>query len=490
MVLVSDTSGTIQYVNKAFSKVTGYSLSEAVGKNVRVLRSDDSAQNSFEEMWLTLAQGKIWKGSFANQKKDGSLFKVEASISPVKSPEGSVKHYVAVYRDISKHVLIEQQLRQAHKMEAIGTLAGGIAHDFNNLLGIILGYTELVLDKTPEDDQKYRDLQDVFQAGKRAKDLVAQLLTFSRQSEGKTKPIKILPIIKESIKFMRATLPSTIEIKFNIMEPDLIIPGDPTQLHQIIMNLCTNAAFAMEEDGGVMDIILNRATINREKGTESGLPYGHYAVLTVKDTGTGIPSDVRNRLFDPFFTTKEVGKGTGLGLAVVHGIVSDAKGIVQVESEPGKGATFQVYWPLIVDDENLDENVEPINKPMKNYRVLFIDDEISIARLGKIQLDKLGYEVESFTDPRQAWELFQNNPERFDVVISDQTMPGITGTELFRKIGELAPDLPQILCSGRKSAISQEQIKKLNIQAILRKPILMKDLAQALYKIFQEADDD
>jgi PAS domain S-box-containing protein len=485
MVLVSNTSGVIQYINRAFSLVTGYMPEEMVGKNVRMLRSDKSSEKNFEDMWYNLAQGQSWKGHFINEKKDGSLFQVEASISPIKSPEGSMKSYVAVYRDITKQLAMEQQLRQAQKMESIGTLAGGISHDFNNLLGIILGYTELVLDQIPQEDQRHKDLQDVFLAGKRARDLVAQLLTFSRRTEGETKAIKISPILKESIKFMRATLPSTIEINTHILDSDVTISVDPTQLHQVIMNLCTNAAFAMDEDGGVMDITLERADIRPEEISEIGLmPVSSYAVLTIKDSGTGISADIQSRLFDPFFTTKEVGKGTGLGLAVVHGIVSSAKGFIKVESAPGKGAAFRVYWPMVKEDIDHKGAVAVIAKPVKSHRVLFVDDEISIARLGETQLDKLGYRVESFTDSKKAWERFQESPEQFEVVISDQTMPGMTGIELFKRIQTLNANIPKILCSGKKSAIPEEQIKELDIRAYLRKPFLIEDLAQALHDIF------
>ncbi len=488
MILVSDTSGIIQYINKAFSTVTGYGSDEVVGKNVSMLRADETAENDFQGMWNNLISGLTWKGNFVNRKKNGDLYHVEASISPIRSQDGELKSYVAVYRDITNQLALESQLRQAQKMEAIGTLAGGISHDFNNLLGIILGYTELVMDQTPEDDPRYHDLQDVFLAGKRARDLVAQLLTFSRQTEGEVSPIKVAPILKESVKFMRASLPSTIAIQADIYDSDLMILGCPTQLHQVIMNLCTNGAAAMEDGGGVLELGLDRLDVNTEE--KAAVVNGPHAVFTVRDSGSGFDNDVQNRLFDPFFTTKEVGKGTGLGLAVVHGIVTNAKGFIEVESQPGMGSTFRVYWPLAADVEESKEAAPAIADPEGSYRVMYVDDEVGIARLGVLRLDKLGYKVEMFTDANRAWKRLQEAGAQFDVVVSDQTMPGMTGIELFRKIATLGVAIPKILCSGTKTDISTEEQKRLDIRSILQKPFLADDLAWALYAVFHDEADD
>ncbi|MBF0190973.1 MAG: PAS domain S-box protein [Magnetococcales bacterium] len=485
MVLVADTGGVIQYVNQAFCRVTGYTADEVISRNITILDAGEFKQEIADEIERTLAVGQTWKGHFLNRKKDGSLFDVESSISPVKSPDGSVRNYVAVYRDITRQLRMERQLRQAQKMKAIGTLAGGIAHDFNNLLGIILGYTELVMGKIPASDQKYQDLQDVFLAGKRAKDLVAQLLTFSRMSEGERQSIRVSPVLKETLQFMRASVPTTIAIHTHISQPEVMILGDPTQLHQVIMNLCTNAAFAMEEKGGVMGVTLTTVVLTEEEASTLDVAPGPYAVLIVEDTGVGIEPDIRDRLFDPFFSTREIGKGTGLGLSVVHGIVTEAKGTVQVQSVPGRGSTFQVYWPLVVSEsEIVPEGSASVFRPDRPFRVLFVDDETSIARLGKMQLEQLGYQVECCSDPGLAWKRFQRDPDQYDVIISDQTMPGMTGIELLTRIHTLHAGLPGILCSGKKDPVSPEQMRTLGIRAVLRKPVLKEELGRVLHDVF------
>ncbi|MBF0273378.1 MAG: PAS domain S-box protein [Magnetococcales bacterium] len=488
MVLVADTGGVIQYVNQAFCRVTGYAATEVIDQNITILDAGEFKQEIAGEMWRCLAMGKTWKGHFLNRKKDGSFFDVESSISPVKSPDGSVRNYVAVHRDITRQLRMERQLRQAQKMKAIGTLAGGIAHDFNNLLGIILGYTELVLDKIPATDQNHQDLQDVFLAGKRAKDLVAQLLTFSRMSEGERKTIQVVPILKETIQFMRASVPTTIAIHTHILEPDVVISGDPTQLHQVIMNLCTNASFAMEEKGGSLDITLNTVTLTPDEAGTLDVAPGLYALLAVQDTGVGIDPEIRDRLFDPFFSTREIGKGTGLGLSVVHGIVTDAKGAIQVFSEIGRGSTFQVFWPLAVERETASETSTTVHRTLEAYRVLFVDDETSIARLGKMQLEQLGYQVECCSDPGLAWKRLQLDSDQYDVIITDQTMPGMTGIELLSRIATLNAGLPSVLCSGKKDPVSPEQMRTLGIRAVLRKPVLKEELGRILYDIFNNRE--
>ncbi|MBF0400309.1 MAG: PAS domain S-box protein [Magnetococcales bacterium] len=481
-ICVMEIDGRVREANATFAAMLGYSQEELEGLFIW----DWDVLWSKEEILLGIANltSDGINITTRHRRKDGSEYDAEVSTCRVEW-QGTALIWSSV-RDITPQLRQEAQLRQALKMEAIGTLAGGIAHDFNNLLGIILGYTELVLEKIPADDQRHQDLQDVFQAGKRAKELVAQLLTFSRMTEGKQKLIQVSPILKETIRFMRASLPTTIEINTHILDPEVTVQGDPTQLHQVVMNLCTNAGLAMEEKGGVMDVSLASVELSPEQAAGLSVTPGQYALLTVQDTGVGIPPDLRERMFDPFFTTRNVGRGTGLGLSVVHGIVADAKGAIQVTSEVNQGTAFQVYWPQAVVRAFPLETAETPLQPEKMCRVLFVDDEISIARLGKMQLETLGCQVEVFTNPHQAWKHFQENPVGFDLILSDQTMPGMTGTELLTRIRRMDATLPLVLCSGKKDPLLPQQLRALNIQVVLRKPILKDDLGRILHNLFHD----
>jgi PAS domain S-box-containing protein len=486
MILVSDSTGTVQYVNRAFSMVTGYTPAEAVGRSSEeLLRSDETPQATINGMWQTLALGQTWYGRFVNRKKDGTLFHVEANISPVWGPEGSIRHYVAVYRDVTRQEQVERQLRQAQKMDAIGTLSGGIAHDFNNILSVILGYTELVMRRMPTDHPSRQDLQSVFQAGIRARDLVKQLLTFSRRTDGVPKPTQVAPIVREALRFMRSTVPATVTIRSEVPDLDVYVMGDATRIHQVLMNLCTNAALAMEgQSDGVLTVSLSRQALTHSVASGMGIAEGDYVVIAVEDTGTGMPMEVQQQIFDPFFTTRGVGKGTGLGLAVVHGIVTEAKGYIHVESTLGVGSRLTVFWPLVAmgdADATVAMDVPMAPRP---FHILFIDDEVAIARLAGQQLLELGYRVTVFTDPHAAWKAFIAAPQDFDAVLSDQTMPGMTGTELFERMRSLRPDIPVVLCSGRQAVGSLDEVRAMGLRATLQKPLLVEDLARTLFDVF------
>lgn len=329
---------------------------------------------------------------------------------------------------------LENRLRQAQKMESIGTLAGGIAHDFNNILGAILGYTELSLLDNHEDSNTKNNLKEIKKAGNRAKDLVAQILTFSRSSEARKLPIRISPVIKEALKLLRSTLPSTIEIATDLNASNALVSGDPSQIHQLTMNLCTNAAQAMGSEHGKLTILLNEKNI--QHSNEEGYPHlkpGNYAELTVTDTGQGMTHEDKERIFEPFFTTKEVGEGTGLGLAVVHGIVKNMHGDVSVESTHGVGSVFHVFLPLVVDvPQEMENNVLNTPIPVGKEKILLVDDEEELVKLGDQLLSTLGYQVRTVTNSQEALDIFTHN-QNFDLVITDQTMPGLTGMELAKK---------------------------------------------------------
>ena len=378
---------------------------------------------------------------------------------------------------------LENRLRQAQKMEAIGTLAGGIAHDFNNILGAILGYTELSLLDSPESSNTTSNLMQIKKAGNRAKDLVAQILTFSRSSEARKLPMRISPVIKETLKLLRSTLPSTIEIATALNANDALVSGDPSQVHQLIMNLSTNAAQAMGSEHGKLTISLNEKNI--QHSNETGYPHlkpGKYVELIVADTGQGITHEDKERIFEPFFTTKEVGEGTGLGLAVVHGIVENMHGNVSVESTQGVGSVFHVLLPLVTDvPQEMENNAVNTPIPVGNEKILLVDDEEELVQLGGQLLSNLGYRVHTVTDSQEALDIFTHN-QNFDLVITDQTMPGLTGIELAKKILEMRPNIPIILCTGYSKEITDEKIREIGIRSVLMKPISIGDVSRIIRK--------
>ncbi len=378
-----------------------------------------------------------------------------------------------------------EQLHQAQKMEAVGTLAGGIAHDFNNILAAILGYAELANFDIAEDSRTKYNLQQSIKATHRARDLVQQILAFSRQARQERKPLDIKPLIKEGLKFLRASLPATIEIRQNMEEDPGTIEADPTQVYQVLMNLCTNAAHAMDEKGGVLEVSLGKADMDGEaSAAPAGMEPGPYLRLRVSDTGHGMPPEILKRIFDPYFTTKEVGKGTGLGLAVVHGIVKSYGGGITVSSEMGKGSTFDIYFPRVqaMGRASEAERAEPL--PFGGHeRVLFVDDEKAIVEIGHSMLKYLGYEVEVRTSSIEALELFRAQADRFDLVITDMTMPNMTGDKLAQELLRIRPGIPIILCTGFSEYLTEEKAKALGVRELLMKPLAIRDLAQAVRRV-------
>jgi PAS domain S-box-containing protein len=387
--------------------------------------------------------------------------------------------------------LLQEQLQQAQKMEAIGTLAGGIAHDFNNILAAILGYAELASLDIPKDSKAQENLQNSIKSAHRAKNLVQQILAFSRQKKQERRPMDIRPIMKEGVKFLRASLPSTIEIRQEMEENLGTIEADPTQIHQVLINLCMNASQAMDGQGGVLGVFLNKIDLDEGRSLPGlGLEPGPYLRLRVSDTGQGIPPEILPRIFDPYFTTKEVGKGTGLGLAVVHGILKSYGGGISVSSEVGKGSSFDVYFPRIEAPGSTLEavKVEPLPRGRKE-RVLFVDDEQAIVEIGQKFLEYLGYEVVVRTSSLEALELFRAKADQFDLVITDMTMPNLTGEGLARGILGIRPGMPIILCTGFSEHMSGEKAKALGIREFVLKPLVVMDLAKAIRRSLDSGEE-
>ncbi len=384
---------------------------------------------------------------------------------------------------------LEAQLRQAHKIEAIGTLAGGIAHDFNNILGIIVGNTELSLGDVPKWNPAYQYLKEVQKACLRARDVVRQLLSFSRKSEQQKMPVMIAPIIKETSMLLRASIPSNIDIRYNIPDDPGNIMADPTQIHQVVLNLCTNAADAIAGQDGVLEISLDSTALDEKAAAQhEDLAPGPYVRLSVSDNGQGIgPSEIA-RIFDPYFTTKEVGKGTGLGLSVVHGIVKSHKGEIKVHSAPGKGTTFVIFFPMVEEEAEKPPAVRE-KPPRGNERILFVDDEDAMAKLGKKGLERLGYLVTAATSARKAIALFRADPDGFDLVISDMTMPEMTGDKLAKEIMETRPGMPVILCTGYSEHITEDKARDMGISAFVMKPVLGKEMAVTIRQVLGNAKE-
>jgi PAS domain S-box-containing protein len=396
--------------------------------------------------------------------------------------------YETLQVEMDERAKVEDQLRQSQKMEAIGTLAGGIAHDFNNMLAAILGFTEMALEDLPDRPDVERNLQNVSRAAMRARDLVKQILTFSRKAGHERNPLSLTPLVKETVQLLRASIPSTIEIRFTATATSDTVLAAPIEMQQILMNLATNASLAMQEKGGTMEVSLTDIDFEPDSPVfGADVSPGEYVQLVVKDTGTGMGPDVMKRVFEPFFTTREVGKGTGMGLAVVYGIVKDLQGTVTVESELGAGSTFSVLLPKVKTDAQA-EAVRPVEAPGGNERILFVDDEEMLVEWGRATLEKLGYKVTAITESQEALKTFSMDPSLFDLVITDHAMPQMAGAHLAKEFLNVRRDIPIILCTGHSDNISPESSREIGVKEFLMKPVSKQELAEAVRRVLDGKD--
>ncbi|MBW2086710.1 MAG: PAS domain S-box protein, partial [Deltaproteobacteria bacterium] len=485
-----DLAGNFTFFNNSMCQILGYARDELKSMNYRRYMDKATARKIFQVFNQVFRTGKATKVSGHElTRKDGTTRFAEMSVSLLKDSEGQPTGFQGMVRDVTEHMRLEAKLRQAQKMEAVGTLAGGIAHDFNNILSAIIGYNELARMDLPEDDEVQASLQEVHKASLRAKDLVQQILTFSRQTEQEKKPIHISPIIKEALKLLRSSLPTTIEIHQDLKAESDTVLADPTQIHQVLMNLCANAAHAMQEQGGVLTVSLENMVIDAEfAARRPDLKPGPHIRLNVCDTGHGMDRSVMERIFDPYFTTKEQGEGTGLGLTMVHGIVQDYGGSVSVYSEPRQGSVFHVFLPIF--EGEVEAEIEALSPPPMGYeRVLFVDDEEALVDTGTQLLERLGYKVTAKTSSLEALEVFKAEPEGFDLVITDQTMPQMTGEKLAQELLSIRPDIPVILCTGFSERLTAEKIKEMGVRALIMKPVVINQLARIIRQVLAQDNE-
>jgi PAS domain S-box-containing protein len=469
-IAITRRDGTRLFANTALAHMFGYERpEELVGRGIW----EQVAPHEVPRVRASFDVPVPIRHEYQAVKQDGSLVWVERLASPMRRDGDSVILEACI--DITERKHLETQLRQAQKMQALGTLAGGIAHDFNNILMAILGHTELAMMVVERDSAVWRTLQGVLTAGNRAKDLVKQILAFSRQTETERIPIQLHLLIKEALLLLRAALPSTITIQQSVDPKAGAVLADPTQLHQVLINLCTNAAHAMRDTGGVLEVRLEPIDVTIDSSAPGAdLKAGPYVRLMVRDTGHGMTPEVMERIFEPFFTTKSPGEGTGMGLAVVHGIVTNHGGAITVESTPGQGTTFTVYL-LPADGPTIA--AVTMEEPVigGNERILFVDDEDALVHVGKALLEGLGYHVVVCTSSLQALDTFRATPQDFDLVITDRTMPEITGEALIRELRQIRPDVPIVLCTGFSDMMTAEQTRALEIDAMLLKPVVARD---------------
>ena len=484
-----DHHGQIIEVNEAYCQMSGYSRQEMLSMSIINLESAHQPAEIAKNLARVLA-GEHLRFESVHRKKCGAPLHVEIS---VQRRQGKEEEMFAFIRDIgerkkgeAEREQLQRRLQQAEKMEAIGTLAGGIAHDFNNILGAVIGYTELAQDDASRGLPLNDDLAQILKAANRAKELVKQILDFSRQSATEPVPLMPVPLIKEAVKLLRSSLPTTIAIDLRLDPQAGPILADPAQLHQIVMNLGTNALHAMEQQGGTLTVIAENVTLD---GTGSGpaasLPPGPYVRLAVADSGAGIAPDVRERIFEPYFTTKEVGKGTGMGLAIVHGIAERCRGLVYGDNRPEGGAIFTLLLPQAMEKPQPLVELEE-KAAAGGEHILLVDDEEMLVQMGKQLLQRLGYRVTTRTSSLEAPTTFHNQPDLFDLVITDQTMSGMTGVDLARRLLQLRPSLPIILCTGYSNQISAEETRRLGIAGFAFKPLTRRDMAGLIRQVLDQ----
>ena len=500
MLVALDTAGKIRLINKKGMEISGFTEAEVLGRSWFEVFLPESDSNLARTIFFASLDGEVddlddYENTIVT--RNGDCRNMIWHNRLLRDNSGRVNGVFCSGLDITEQTRMEKekqalqlQLIKTQKMEAIGVLAGGIAHDFNNILLPILGYTELLLESDDGPNTSHDILNQILQAAKRARSLVSQILTFSRQENHEIKPVDIAIILGEVVKLVRSSLPSTIAVQQQIKKDCGLVMADPSQIHQVAMNLITNAFHAMEIKGGQLSIRLFETKLPGRDSGDLRLSPGRYVCLSVGDTGEGMSKAVLDRIFDPYFTTKKKGKGTGLGLSVVHGIVKSCGGYVKATSVPGEGTDFEVFLPaLSMAEKEKEAAVQKKQFHRGTERILLVDDEAQVIQMETQRLEHLGYQVSAFTDPVAAFALFERDPEQFDLVITDMTMPKMTGGELSKRILKLRPGLPVIICSGFSEQVDAEKAREMGIQGFIQKPILLGEISTLIRKVLDRQSD-
>ena len=488
-VFITNSEGIIEYVNDAFERQTGYCRPDCIGMDLRMLRSNKHNSQFYINLWATISSGRMWNGHTINKRRDGSFYTADTTISSVSDNNGTIINYVSVQRDISNEIEIHEKISQIQKFESLGTLAGGMVHDLNNMLFPIIGNAEvLLLDSSAYSNKAKKGLEQIYESALQAKNLVQQVLTFSRHKKIKRYPIQIQNNIDTVLKLMKSGIPGNISIEKSVDSGCPFILADPTQIHQIIINLLSNGVHAMGKTAGLIKISLMPVNVSQSV-SNGGVKPGNYICLSISDTGAGMSKEVKKHVFEPFYTTKGHGKGTGMGLSVVYGIVKDMDGSIKVNSHLGKGSEFSIYFPtpsekaFVAKPEMLSVNERTGIENL--FHVLFVDDEDVILKEAKSMLDRLCCRATTMTDPVAALAHFKKDPLTYDLVITDMYMPQMNGDCLAENIREIRPDIPVFLCAEFSNDITLDVMAQTGLRAVLSKPLSIKEISDKIGKILK-----